>query len=121
MIIELTESALINNVQQVISNIQSLQAIGVQIAIDDFGTGFSSLAYLSSFNVDIIKINRSFIKDVPNNQVSTKITKAVVNLSKDLEIKLVAEGIENWEQLSYLSGLDCLCWSRGFYTANQSR
>lgn len=107
LIIELTESVLINNVDQIITNIRNLQALGIKIAIDDFGTGFSSLAYLSSFNVNILKLDRSFIKGIPDSEVNEKITKAVVSLSRDLKIKLVAEGIENWEQLSFLRQIKC--------------
>ena len=107
LIIEITEGALINNSEQVISHINDLRELGIQIAIDDFGTGFSSLSYLNMFDIDILKIDKSFIKNIPSNEVSTKITNSIIGLAKDLKVKLVAEGIENWDQLSYLRRLNC--------------
>lgn len=107
LIIEITESILIKNSRQVIDQIKNLQALGIQVAIDDFGTGVSSLAYLNTFNLDILKIDRSFIKNIPSDKTSTIITRSLINLARDLGIELVAEGIENWDQLSYLQKLNC--------------
>jgi diguanylate cyclase (GGDEF)-like protein len=107
LIIEITESVLMKNTEQVISNIQNLQAFGIQMAIDDFGTGYSSLQYLNLFNIDILKIDSSFIKNVLSDKTSDIITRSVINLAQELRIKLVAEGIETREQLSYLRELNC--------------
>lgn len=107
LIIEITESIFQTNYEQVRSNIKKLQALGIQVALDDFGTGFSSLAYLNSFSIDILKIDRSFIKNIPSDETSTILTRSIINLAKELKIKLVAEGIETWEQLSYLRELKC--------------
>ncbi|WP_019851391.1 GGDEF domain-containing phosphodiesterase [Desulfitobacterium sp. PCE1] len=107
LIIEITESVLIENAKKVISDLQKLQEIGIMVAVDDFGTGFSSLSYLLTFNIDIIKIDGSFIQNIPTNKTSTIITHSVVNLARELNIKLVAEGIESLEQLSYLKRFKC--------------
>lgn len=107
LIIEIIESVLINNFVQVISNIKSLQALGIQVAIDDFGTGFSSLEYLNKFNIDIIKIDKTFIQNVTIDKTSAIITTAVINMAQELGIQLIAEGIETWEQLSYLRDSKC--------------
>ena len=107
LIIEIIESVLINNFEQVNTDIKSLQSLGIQVALDDFGTGFSSLEYLNKFNIDILKIDRTFIKNVPYEETTTIITKAVINMARELRIKLVAEGIETGEQLSFLKKLNC--------------
>lgn len=107
LIMEITESVLIKNADKVIRDIQKLQSLGIQIALDDFGTGFSALAYLSSFNIDIIKIDHSFINNIILDKTSAVITKNIINMAEELKIKIVAEGIENWEQLSYLRKLNC--------------
>lgn len=107
LIVEITESVLIKNVDKVTSDIKKLQSFGIKIALDDFGTGFSSLAYLNSYKFDILKLDGSFIKDIALGNNSAAITKTVISLAKELKMKLVAEGIENWDQLSYLKSLNC--------------
>ena len=107
LIMEITESIFMKNPEKAILDIKRLQAVGIQVALDDFGTGFSSLSYLNSFNIDILKIDRSFIKNMMVDDASTIITRSVIDLAQELRIKLVAEGIENWDQLSYLKDLNC--------------
>ena len=107
LIMEITESVFMKNPEKAIIDIKRLQAEGIQVALDDFGTGFSSLSYLNSFNIDILKIDRSFIKNVMMDDASTIITRSVIDLAQELRIKLVAEGIENWDQLSCLKDLNC--------------
>ena len=107
LIMEITESVLFRSKEKVISDINELHSLGIQIALDDFGTGFSSLSYLSKLRIDILKLDRSFIKDIPRDKIGSSITSATVNLAKELKIKFVAEGIENWDQLSYLKALNC--------------
>jgi diguanylate cyclase (GGDEF)-like protein len=107
LIMEITESVFMKNPEKAIIDIKRLQCEGIQVALDDFGTGFSSLSYLNSFNIDILKIDRSFIKNVMLDEASTIITRSVIDLAQELRIKLVAEGIENWDQLSYLRDLNC--------------
>ena len=107
LIVEITESVLMTEAEKAASIIKRLQYHGIQVALDDFGTGFSSLAYLGSFKIDILKIDGSFIKSAIKNENSNIITKSIINMARELNIKLVAEGIEKWEQLSYLLKLKC--------------
>jgi len=107
LIMEITERILMEKTNKAISDIQRLQSFGIQVALDDFGTGFSSLAHLNSFNIDILKIDGSFIKNILLEETSTVITRSIINMARELKIKMVAEGIENWEQLYYLRGLNC--------------
>ena len=106
--IEVTESALIENVASVKSNLSALHDKGIRIAIDDFGTGYSSLSYLKSFNVDILKIDQSFVRDMVDNQNDRDIVNAVVSLGKALELELVAEGIETDAQANLLLDMGCV-------------
>ena len=89
------------------NNIKKLQNLGIKVALDDFGTGYSSLQYLSVFNIDIVKIDRSFIKGVLTNKANNVLTRHVIEISNELGIKTVAEGIETKEQLEYLRELGC--------------
>jgi len=107
LIMEITESVFMKNPEKAIIDIKSLQENGIQVALDDFGTGFSSLSYLNSFNIDILKIDRSFIKNITVDNSSSIITRSVIDLAQELKIKLVAEGIENWEQLACLKEMNC--------------
>ncbi len=107
LIIEITESILIDNTDKAISDIKRLKAYGIQIALDDFGTGFSSLSYLSSLKIDILKIDRSFIKNISIENNSTIITKNIINMAQELNIKLVAEGVEKPNQLEFLRNINC--------------
>jgi len=107
LIIEITENILLKNTYKLNSHIESLRSLGIQIALNNFGKGFSSFAYLNSFKVDIIKLDGSFIKDVPFDSTNSAIVESVIHLTKKLNIKMVAEGIENWDQLSYLKYLNC--------------
>lgn len=107
LIMEITESAIMENTNKAISDIRRLKSAGIQVALDDFGTGFSSLAYLSAFNIDILKLDGYFIKRVNIDNTATAILKNIINLTTDLKIISVVEGIETWEQLSYLKDLNC--------------
>ena len=107
LIIEIMESTLLNKIEQVAVNIKKLKALGIFIALDNFGTGFSSMEYLSIMNVDIIKVDRTFIKNIPQDEVSTVITKTIINLARELRINVIAEGIENWDQLLLLRKYNC--------------
>lgn len=113
IIIEFVDSVLLSNFEQVVSNIKSLRKLGVYIALDNFGTGLSSLEYLQQINIDILKIDRSFINNIPLNETSSIITKIIINLGRELRFKIVAEGIETWEQLLYLRNLNCFA-GQGF-------
>jgi EAL domain-containing protein (putative c-di-GMP-specific phosphodiesterase class I) len=87
--------------------LQEIKQIGVTISIDDFGTGYSALAYLKRFPIDELKIDRSFVADIPTNGEDSAIVKAVVAMSHSLDLKVVAEGVETEHQLNYLRNLDC--------------
>ncbi len=105
--LELTESIVMNNAAKVIGQLNLLKRLGVQISIDDFGTGFSSLSYLKHFPIDTLKIDRSFIRDVPRGPKDTAITKTIIALGRRLQLNVVAEGVETEEQLQFLKSRKC--------------
>jgi len=87
--------------------LHKLKAMGISLSIDDFGTGYSSLAYLKRFPIDCVKIDRSFIKDIPTEADDMAITKGVIALGHSLRLKVVAEGVETVEQQDFLRSNDC--------------
>jgi diguanylate cyclase (GGDEF)-like protein len=112
--IEITESALIDNVGEVETVLNTLSGMGMTIALDDFGTGFASLAYLKDFPVDIVKIDRIFVAGTPENREDTAIVEAIAGLARGLRLRLLAEGVENDRQLQMLKGLGCQL-AQGYY------
>ncbi len=112
--VEITESTLIENVGEVERVLYELHDMGMRLALDDFGTGFASLAYLKDFPVDIVKIDRSFIDGIPENEDDVTIVNAIAGLTRGLKLKLLAEGVENVRQLDMLKGLGCQL-GQGFY------
>lgn len=104
--LEVTESLLMSNPEQSIQTLTDLKKLGVSIALDDFGTGYSSLAYLHKLPLDVVKIDRSFIEDI-NSLESRSIVKSIVALSKSLNLSVIAEGVENQEQIDFLQELGC--------------
>lgn len=107
LIIEITESALIKENTSVIRTISILQDLGVRVHIDDFGTGYSSLGYLQRFPIDIIKIDRSFINKINGDNENTEIVRAILNLAHELNLSVIAEGIETENQLNTLKRFNC--------------
>ena len=105
--LEITESMVMSHGEGVVAVLQKLKSIGVQIAIDDFGTGYSSLAYLKRFPIDTIKVDRSFIRDLPSDSGDRKITSAIIAMAHSLRLKVVAEGVETAEQLKFLRNQCC--------------
>ncbi|MFO1193791.1 MAG: EAL domain-containing protein [Rhodoferax sp.] len=105
--LELTESMLIDDSEAVVALVARLQAMRVRIAIDDFGTGHSSLSYLKRFNVDTLKIDRSFVLGTPHDSENCAIATAVVALGHGLRLNVVAEGVETLAQADFLRGLGC--------------
>jgi diguanylate cyclase (GGDEF)-like protein len=109
--LELTESMLIseedNQKDSILAVLKELKAMGVLIAIDDFGTGYSSLSYLKRFPVNTLKIDRSFIRDIGKNEDDAAITSAIIAMAHSLRLTVVAEGVENLEQLTFLQGQQC--------------
>jgi diguanylate cyclase (GGDEF)-like protein/PAS domain S-box-containing protein len=105
--LELTESLLLANADVTISVLQELKAMGVTLAIDDFGTGYSSFSYLRQFRVSKLKIDRSFIRDVVTNPNDAAITTAIIGMAKSLHLRVIAEGVENEGQMSFLRTHQC--------------
>ena len=100
--LEITESIGMENVEFSIATLRELQNMGLRISIDDFGTGFSSLSYLSRFPIDTLKIDRSLVAQVPANPDDNEIVSAIINLAQGLGLKVIAEGVETIEQLTFL-------------------
>jgi len=105
--LELTESLLLDANEGTRQQLLSLKKIGLTLAMDDFGTGYSSLSYLKKFPIDVIKIDRSFIQDIPGDQDDMEITAALIAMAHKLKIKVVAEGIETTAQLAFLRRQHC--------------
>jgi diguanylate cyclase (GGDEF)-like protein/PAS domain S-box-containing protein len=105
--LELTESLLLSDADLMLSVVQELTAMGLTLAIDDFGTGYSSFAYLRQFRVRKLKIDRVFIRDVAVNPDDAAITTAIISMAKSLRLKVIAEGVENEAQMSFLRAHHC--------------
>lgn len=107
MELELTESILMHHTEENLATLKAFKAMGLQIAIDDFGTGYSSLGYLHRFPVDVLKIDRTFVMDLPANENSIAIVNAILTLAHGLGLEVVAEGVETVEQLAFLRAHGC--------------
>lgn len=107
IVIEITETADIMDMENVIDRLNRLKKKGIRIALDDFGTGYSSLNYLKTFPIDIIKLDRSFINAITEGEVDTLLIKNILKLAGDLKYEVIAEGIENIEQMLILVGYNC--------------
>ena len=112
--LELTESMLMDASASVIDNLHVLKRAGIQLAIDDFGTGYSSMSYLKTFPVGTIKVDRSFVHDLPHSAQDAAITKAIIAMAQSLKMEVVAEGIETLEQGQFLRANGC-DKAQGFY------
>jgi EAL domain-containing protein (putative c-di-GMP-specific phosphodiesterase class I) len=105
--LEITEGVLIGDFSRAVSILRRLKSLGVQIALDDFGTGYSSLSYLHAFPFDKIKIDRTFISDLETNRHSIAIVRALIGLSRSLNIPILAEGVETQAQHAFLAQEGC--------------
>lgn len=105
--LEITESIAMYNIDHVMSVLDQLKRLGVSVAIDDFGTGYSSLNYLKELSIDVLKIDKTFINRVPNEQKNAAIVESIINMAHNLDLKVVAEGVETEEQLSFLKACKC--------------
>jgi EAL domain-containing protein (putative c-di-GMP-specific phosphodiesterase class I) len=121
--LEITETAMLNDIAETIPLLFAIKKTGVKLAIDDFGTGYSSMTYLKNFPIDTLKIDRSFIQDIVFNRKDAAIAQTIVQLADNLELETIAEGVETEAQLRMLKKMGCNeC--QGFYlsrpvTANE--
>ncbi len=105
--LELTESLMMTDVEHAIGILAGLKKLGVRLSIDDFGTGYSSLAYLKRFPIDVLKIDRSFVRDITIDADDAAITASIISLARHLKLRVIAEGVETDEQLDYLRHYGC--------------
>ena len=105
--IELTESSLMADVDSAVASMRSLKAIGVHLSIDDFGTGYSSLSYLKRFPIDLLKIDKSFVRDVMSDPADAAIVASIISLAHNLKLQVIAEGVETAGQVAYLRRHGC--------------
>ena len=105
--LELTESILVKDANEALGRLHALAALGVLMSIDDFGTGYSSLAYLKKFPISKLKIDRSFVMGLPEDESDRAIVSATIGMARGLKLKVVAEGVETLAQRDYLASLDC--------------
>lgn len=112
--LEITETLLMENMSAGLEVIDKIKELGVRIALDDFGTGYSSLSYLKTLPIDTVKIDREFIKDIPDSESDMQISSVIIFLAKQLHFEVVAEGVETAEQLAFLKASHCDL-AQGFY------
>ncbi|MGI0496501.1 EAL domain-containing protein [Limnospira platensis CENA597] len=105
--LEITESAIMDNPKTAVAILEGFKKQNVRLSIDDFGTGYSSLSYLHNFQVDTLKIDKSFVQRMDNNGSSCGLVPVIVNIAKTMKMGVIAEGVETSEQLSLLRGLEC--------------
>ncbi len=114
IILEITENSLMENNSRIEKILEQIRELGCLIAIDDFGTGFSSLSYLRRFEVDILKIDQSFIQRVPDDEADSNLIRGIINMARELGIVVIAEGVEKKEQYDFLIENGC-DMAQGFY------
>lgn len=107
LVLELTETCVMENVEDTIVTLRALQAMGIHISIDDFGTGYSSLNYLKRFPIDVLKIDRSFVQEITTDTNDAAIAKAIIAMAQSLQLKVIAEGVESEEQYTFLRQSGC--------------
>ncbi len=112
--LEITESAIMRNPEEVIPALEEMKRLGISLAIDDFGTGHSSLNYLRRFPVDTLKIDRSFVSDISKSAQDSVLINGIIALAKSLSLRVIAEGVETLEQKTYLQEQKC-DWVQGYY------
>lgn len=112
--LELTETTVMQNAEEALGLLNQLKSVGVWLSIDDFGTGYSSLSYLKRFPIDTVKIDKSFISAVASSEDDANISEAIIALANSMRLKVIAEGVESHDQLSFLRNHQC-CDAQGFF------
>jgi EAL domain-containing protein (putative c-di-GMP-specific phosphodiesterase class I) len=112
--LEITESIIMRNVNETIATLNDFKDMGISISVDDFGTGYSSLNYLKRFPLDNLKVDRTFVRDIPDNEDDVTITSAIIALAQSLGLGVVAEGVETESQLEFLEDSGCEI-AQGYY------
>jgi diguanylate cyclase (GGDEF)-like protein/PAS domain S-box-containing protein len=112
--LELTETAVMRNFEATSVVLKSLSAMGIRIAVDDFGTGYSNLSYLKRFPINTLKLDKSFVHDIPQSVNNATIVRSVIHMGQSLHLRVVAEGVENAQQLKFLQAYDC-AEGQGYY------
>ncbi|ANE54126.1 EAL domain-containing protein [Methylomonas sp. DH-1] len=110
LVIELTEGSVISNIEDTVRKMRDLQTLGVKTSIDDFGIGYSSLSYLKTLPISQLKIDQSFVKDLPEDQNDAVIVETIINMAKSLRLHVIAEGVETAEQVLFLREKGCLSY-----------
>jgi len=105
--LEVTESSIIHDPETAVAMLQDLKKLGIRVAMDDFGTGYSSLRYLRELPIDVVKIDKSFIQDIPDHPDDVEIVTAIIAMARGLKMEVVAEGVETEAQLDLLDKLGC--------------
>ncbi|UUN89911.1 putative bifunctional diguanylate cyclase/phosphodiesterase [Pseudomonas extremorientalis] len=105
--LEITESVLMQNVEETVKTLHTIKAMGVRLALDDFGTGYSSLSYLRRFPIDVLKIDQSFVRGLNVNNQDEQLISAIIGMGRSLELTIIAEGVETLDQLSFLQAQLC--------------
>jgi len=105
--LEITETMMMDRMEQTLDSLNALHALGVTVALDDFGTGYSSLQYLKDFQMNYLKIDKSFVSGIPHNQGDMAIIRTIIAMARSLDIKVIAEGVETTEQLDTLRDMGC--------------
>ena len=105
--VELTESMLVSNAEETIRILKVIKEIGVNVSMDDFGTGYSSLSYLTRFPLDNLKVDRSFVTGLPDDRDASAVARAIISMAQNLNLRIIAEGIETENQVGFLHALGC--------------
>ena len=114
--LELTESLLVDDLENVSAKMKTLRDIGIQFSLDDFGTGYSSLHYLKHLPLNQLKIDRSFVRDILEDPNDAAIARTIVSLAQNLGLTVIAEGVENQQQIEFLTRLDCHNYQGYFFS-----
>jgi EAL domain-containing protein (putative c-di-GMP-specific phosphodiesterase class I) len=112
--LEITESMVMQNVESTTQMLGQLRALGVEISLDDFGTGYSSLSCLHRFPISVLKVDRSFVSSMTDNQEHREIVRTIIALARNLKMDVIAEGVETLEQAAELRSMNCK-YGQGYY------